>query len=73
MIKSNFESHLNRSKLYTTSDIQSKNIWHSTFCKFMNVVKSFNWLSHQMQARFVVFKLFHYSNHNGVLRETGVP
>ena len=73
IIKSNFVSHLNRSKSNTTSDIKNKNIWHSTFCKFLNVVKRKNWLLNQMQALFVVFKLFHYSNLNWVLPETGVP
>ena len=43
----------------TTSNSQrSMNIWHSTFCQFLKIMKHFNWLSQQMQTHFF-FKLFH--------------
>ena len=51
--------------LNTTSDIQNIIVWHSTFCQFLNIFKRFYWLSQKMQARFVVFKLFCYSNLGG--------
>ena len=59
-------------KVNTTSEIQYMNIWHSTFCQFLNIMKRFYWLSQQMQARFVVFKLLHFSNLVRVLPESDI-
>ena len=59
-------------KVNTTGEIQNMNIWHSTFCQFLNIMKRFYWLSQQMQAQFVVFKLLHFSNLVRVLPESDI-
>ena len=62
-IFSNLLSAYRLSTLYhkekPTSNSQNMNIWHSTFCQFLKIMKHFHWSSQQMQAQFVVFKLFH--------------
>ena len=49
-------------KINTTRILQDKDIWHSNFCQFLNIMKHFYYSSLQMQEQFVVSKVFHYSN-----------
>ena len=55
----------------TTRDVQSTNIYHSTFCQFFNVTKRFYKVVTTNAS--VIFKLLFYSNLNRVLPESGVP
>ena len=42
--------------------IQNPNIWDSTFCQLLKIIKCFYWLSQQMQVLFLLYKLLCYSH-----------